>query len=145
MYVGKSQGPNLRPHLLQSKCCSRDTSETLDKSEEFINGKIGAAINKQVGGMLEQINEAINHRLKRLSSDSPGELQGRFTRNLGRLNIEPVMIRPHDSEFEVLAIRRMKIAVGQGGFEERSIRIPVPVEYDRIDVALRSDGNFLLE
>src|SRR5258708_29816462 len=121
MYVGKSQWPHFRPHFSQSNCRPRNTSESPDKSKKFIYGEIRAAVDEQVGRMLKQLKEAIDHRLKGLNSDGSREFQSRSTSQFCWLDVEPVMVRPHDAKFEIPAIRCPKIAVGQGPLQERSI------------------------
>src|SRR6266567_1336312 len=95
--------------------------------------------------MLKQLKKAIDHGLKGLNSDSARELQGGGTHHLGWLNVEPVMVCPHDTKLQIFAIGRSKVAVGQGRLQKRPIFVPVPVEYECIDTAGRGSGNLFLE
>src|SRR6476469_980926 len=83
------------------------------------------------------LDDILDHPFK--SSTRGGALveQRRWAGQLGRMDIDPVVIGPHQSELETPVVARLQKSTLTATGQERAILIPVPIEDKAVDAMVR--------
>ncbi len=112
----------------------RDAAQPLTEFPQVVDREIGPPLDAPVGRMGEvAFDEDADDLLPARPRDRAGIEQARRVggaalAQLGRVDVYPVVVGPHQREFQAVAVRRAQEAHIQRPFEERPILIVVPVE-----------------
>src|SRR4051794_22680348 len=99
---------------------------------QFVDREVGSALDQPIGGMLKiTLNDELDHAVKGLASDGAG-VEKRWLaihgREAGGMNIDPIVIGPHQGKFETSAVGRSQKALLEATLQERPIVIVVPIK-----------------
>jgi len=144
MDTGQPGRARLIPESHERLCRGLHPAETLNQGMQFIDAEIGAAVNAPIGGVREIIlDENIGNGLKGGGRDRSGIQQCRFAVQPGGVDVYPVVVGPHEAEFEPVRIGRFHEALFNAPFEKGAIIEIVPVEDKRVYAVIGCCCDFL--
>src|SRR5205814_3117834 len=121
------------------------SAHSFNEAKEIVDGEVRCAVDREMRRMLKELKQAVGHFSEGFKRDTTSKLEGCGTSEFGRLDVKPVMVGPHEREFQVFVVRGSEKSPFQSSVQERAVFIPVPIEYQRVQFVGSSHCNLLLK
>ena len=117
----------------------------LHKFRQIIDGEVWTAVHHKVGGMQEiAFDDEIGDGTKHLRRNQPGIKQLLAKAAPHRVDVDPIVIRPHQGKIDPVDISRLKKSLLKTALKERTVLIVIPIEDKMIDAVIHRRVDLLL-
>ena len=117
---------------------SLDRAEAVQEQAHLVDGEVRLAVDLPIARVLKVAgDDEVGDLIPCGGGDLARIQQLDFVGGIISLDVEPVVIGPHESKFQASLIGRLEKPLLQRTFEEFHARIPVPIEQKHIDVVIR--------
>ena len=128
MKIRKPRPPDLLPELPQSRRRRLHAAEGGEQTLQMVDRKIRRPVNTIVRGMLEITLDGSGAETPEGLRTHNSRIEQRPAASRTRMNVQPVVIRPHQSELQIPDIRRLQKTVVQTVFQKRTVVIIIIVK-----------------
>src|SRR6266508_5707930 len=137
MHVGEARAPCSLAKALQSFGGRLNPTQTLDQAIEFIDREVRATFDQPVGWELEiALDDIVCHLIECRARDGAGILEHGWNMQFGWVDINPIMVGPHQSKLETTIVWGLQIAPFQASLQKGAIVIVIPVEDEIVDTMI---------
>ncbi len=144
MEPGQAGGAGAGAKLVKRRARRRHAAEALQQFGQLINREVRPPVDPPIRGVLEVIlNEVIAKFWKTGGGDLPRKQQLLRCAAFVGVNLQPIVVRPHEGELQALVIGRLEKAPVDWAFQVRAVIVVVPIEDEGVDAVIGGGGDFL--
>ena len=137
-------GLGLLAEAIQRRARGFDRAEVLQEQAHLVDGEVGLAVNLPIARVLEiPRDDEVGDLVPGGRGDLAGVEQLDLVRRVVALDVEPVVIGPHQAELDAAVVRGLQKAPLQRALQVGAVVVVIPVEDEGIDAVVGGGVNLL--